>query len=247
MNTKYFEHIVVYLSVMLVCVVIALLARIVAIQLGADDFTAHITFWVTIAFCIILYAILAIMVEGLFTIIADKFFPKQEKTNPIDVADKNLPSQKEEKIIVEKEESSITVNLETIREQQKQQHAAKEQAKRRTVIRYTQQQFAPYTSDEELERLCNYVEMYSSSLRLEGIKPIRVKTLTTLDLFHFGWNIWNFFRVGKQDEISVFLKQVFAYTMRETEIDSIKRHLRDDEKKGIITISKDLSTQQEIE
>lgn len=44
MNTKYFEHIVVYLSVLVVCVIIALFARVVALRLGVDEFTAQIVF-----------------------------------------------------------------------------------------------------------------------------------------------------------------------------------------------------------
>ena len=56
--------------------------------------------------------------------------------------------------------------------------------------------------------------------------------------------IWNHFRVGKQDEISQFLKQVFAITFKDVEVGSIKSHLRDDEKKGTIPIVQSLSDHQ---
>ena len=91
---------------------------------------------------------------------------------------------------------------------------------------------------------CKYIESYSAKLPLSHVEPINIKGLVALDLFHFGWNIWNHFRVGKQDEISQFLKQVFAITFKDVEVGSIKSHLRDDEKKGTIPIVQSLSDHQ---
>ena len=79
MNTKYFEHIVVYLSVLVVCVIIALFARVVALRLGVDEFTAQIVFWSVVAIGIIIYSILSILVEGLFTALVEFFFPKKQE------------------------------------------------------------------------------------------------------------------------------------------------------------------------
>lgn len=92
-------------------------------------------------------------------------------------------------------------------------------------------------------KLCEYIELYSAKLPLSHVEPI-IKGLVALDLFHFGWNIWNHFRVGKQDEISQFLNQVFAITFKDVEVGSIKSHLRDDEKKGTIPIVQSLSDYQ---
>ena len=91
---------------------------------------------------------------------------------------------------------------------------------------------------------CKYIESYSDKLPLSQIEPINIKELVALDLFHFVWNIWNHFRVGKQDEIPQFLKQVFATTFKDVEVGSIKSHLRDDEKKGTIPIVQSLSDRQ---
>ena len=66
------------------------------------------------------------------------------------------------------------------------------------------------------------IELYSAKLPLSHVEPINIKGLGALDLFHFGWNIWNHFRVGKQDEISQFLKQVFAITFKDVEVGSRK-------------------------
>lgn len=79
MNTKYFEHIVVYLSVLVVCVIIALFARVVALRLGVDEFTAQIVFWSVVAIGIIIYSILSILVEGLFYGISQVFLSKETR------------------------------------------------------------------------------------------------------------------------------------------------------------------------
>mgnify|MGYP000293321706 CR=1 FL=1 len=73
MNTKYFEHIVVYLSVLVVCVIIALFARVVALRLGVDEFTATVIFWIVTGVGIILYSALMLLIDGLFTAIVKKF------------------------------------------------------------------------------------------------------------------------------------------------------------------------------
>lgn len=245
MNTKYFEHIVVYLSVLVVCVIIALFARVLAIRLGADEFTAHIIFWSVVALGIIIYSILSILVEGLFTALVKFFFPKkqEEKTN-------DNVSEIETKQTIESTDKSSSIqhqhsiDFDSIRQQQQKIINQKEQDKRAIAIQYTQQQFAPYVSDKDLLRLCKYIELYSAKLPLSQVEPINIKGLVALDLFHFGWNIWNHFRIGKQDEISLFLKKVFAITFKEMEIGSIKSHLRDDEKKGIIPIVQSLSDHQ---
>ena len=245
MNTKYFEHIVVYLSVLVVCVIIALFARVVALRLGVDEFTAQIVFWSVVAIGIIIYSILSILVEGLFTALVKFFFPKKqgEKTN-------DNASDIEAGQVVDgvggpsSEQHQQSMDFDSIRQQQQKLMDQKVQDKRAIAIKYTQQQFAPYVSDKDLLRLCKYIELYSAKLPLSHVEPINIKGLVALDLFHFGWNIWNHFRVGKQDEISQFLKQVFAITFKDVEVGSIKSHLRDDEKKGTIPIVQSLSDHQ---
>ena len=83
--------------------------------------------------------------------------------------------------------------------------------------------------------------MYAEKLDFGNIRPIAVKDLSNLDLYHFGWNIWNHFKPIKQEEISKLLKMAF-FTLEDIEVDSIKSHLKDDPKKGIIKITDDLSS-----
>ena len=67
MKSKYFEHIVVYLSVLVVCGLIGVGVRLIVIGAGADEFTANIIFWVVVASGVIIYAVLTLLIDGLFT------------------------------------------------------------------------------------------------------------------------------------------------------------------------------------
>lgn len=218
MNPKYFEHIVVYLSVLVVCVLIGALARIIAVGAGVDEFTANIVFWSVTALGVIVYAVLAIFIEGLFAATLRKFFPK--KVTP--KTTENTPIRAK--------------SLDEIRAEKQQLIDDKKRAKRDSAIEYTRKEFAPYVSNEDLALLCRYVELYADQLPLSDIQPIRVKTLSTLDLYHFGWNIWKYLNVSKQDDIALFLKLVFAHNLKDVEPDSIKSHLKDEPKKGRILV-----------
>ena len=127
-------------------------------------------------------------------------------------------------------------SLEEIRAEQKRQMEDKKRVKREFAVQYTRKEFAPYVSDADMELLCRYVELYADQVPLTDIRPIKVKDLSALDLYHFGWNIWKYLNVSKQDDIALFLKKVFAYNLNDIEVDSIKSHLKDDPKKGKILV-----------
>ena len=218
MKSKYFEHIVVYLSVFVVCVLIGVLARLIVIGAGVDEFTANTIFWVVTAFGMIVYAILTIFIDGLFTATLRKSFPKKAQTKTSETP------------------PLITKSLEEIRAEQKRQMEDKKRAKREFAVQYTRKEFAPYVSDADMELLCRYVELYADQVPLTDIRPIKVKDLSALDLYHFGWNIWKYLNVSKQDDIALFLKKVFAHNLSDIEPDSIKSHLKDDPKKGRILV-----------
>ncbi len=218
MQSKHFEYIVVYLSVLVVCVLIGVGVRLIVIGAGADEFTANTVFWVVTASCVIIYAVLTLLIDGLLTATLQRFFPKKVQTKTSEM----IPL--------------ITESLEEIRAEQKRQIEDKKRDKLDYVVQYTRKEFAPYVSDGDLELLCRYVELYADQLPLNDIQPIRVKILTSLDLFHFGWNIWKYLNVSKQDDIALFLKKVFAHNLNDIEPDSIKSHLKDDPKKGRILV-----------
>ncbi len=218
MQSKHFEYIVVYLSVLVVCVLIGAEVRLIVIGTGADEFTANTVFWAATAFGLIVYAVLTLLIDGLFTTTLRKFFPKKAQTKTSETP------------------PLITKSLEEIRAEQKRQMEDKKRVKREFAVQYTRKEFASYVSDGDLELLCRYVELYADQLPLSDIQPIKVKTLSTLDLYHFGWNIWKYLNVSKQDDIALFLKLVFAHNLKDVEPESIKSHLKDDPKKGRILV-----------
>ena len=93
------------------------------------------------------------------------------------------------------------------------------------AIQYTRTTFALFADDQNVNRLCEYVIQYSTGTELKDVEPIRVKDLQNIDLYHFGWNIWNHFRINKQDDIALFLKIVFAKNLKNVDIDTIRKKL----------------------
>lgn len=93
------------------------------------------------------------------------------------------------------------------------------------AIQYTRTTFAPFADNQNINRLCEYVIQYSTGTELKDIEPVRVKDLQNIDLYHFGWNIWNHFRINKQDDIVLFLKIVFAQNLKDVDTDTIRKKI----------------------
>ncbi|WP_372750835.1 hypothetical protein [Labilibaculum sp.] len=195
-------------------------ARIFVINIGTDSFTANTIFWIFILLGIIAYVLIAIFLDSLYSAIVNLFFRKKES------------------IILSNKNSNISKNLEKIRIEQQKLNDQNSQIKKKIAIKYIQKEFAAYCSDEDLDLLCKYVTLYAEKHSLQDIKPLIIDGLSNLDFYHFGWNIWKHFKVGKQEEVSSFLKTVFENQLKEVEIYTIKSHLKDDEQKGIIKIRK---------
>nr|WP_317630697.1 hypothetical protein [uncultured Flavobacterium sp.] len=241
MKIKYFENIVMYLPVLLVCVLIGVVGRLVLIGKGADEYTANAFFWICIGFGILLFAILSLFLNELVGRIL-KFFFKNKEVESSENQIKNIAEQKEPIIQLElSEDNIVNRTIEEIKIEQQTIITNQKQTKIDVAIQYTQKEFALYTTDEDLKLLCDYVKMYAEKLDFENLKPIKVTDLSNLDLYHFGWNLWNHFKPIKQEEVSKLLKMAFL-ALEDIEVDSIKSHLKDDAKKGIIKITDNFSS-----
>jgi len=261
MHFKYFEYIVIYLSVLLVCVIGGALARISFLGKGGDEYTANIVFWAITALSILFYALIILFLDGII-VLYRKIFPKKGSSesstedlipseNPENVGEKQkqitdensaiyLGENSEENIVNQTTES---VDLESIRKTQLQQKQQNESLKLQIALDYTRNQFALYVTNEDLDALCNAVSLYSKKEGISNDISVHTKGLTNLDLYHFGWNIWNYFRPIKQEEISKLLKTVF-FSLDDIDLDSIKSHLKDEPQKGNIKIQEDLTDYQ---
>ena len=136
-----------------------------------------------------------------------------------------------------------TASMDLIRETQLQKKQKNDSLKLQIALDYIRNQFALYVTDEDLDALCNAVSLYSKKEGISNDISVQTKGLTNLDLYHFGWNIWNQFRPIKQEEISKLLKNVFV-SLDDIDLESIKSHLKDEPKKGIIKIQENLADYQ---
>jgi hypothetical protein len=247
MKTKYFEYIVVYLSVFLVCIFIGVIARIVLIEMGADEYTAGVFFWISTGFGILMFAILSLFLNDLTERLLNRFLKAKKNES----SESRIPSEDLEKIEEERQDVLIKPELsenknsardiQQIREEQQNVIKHQKQARIDIAIRYAEQQFALYVSDDDLKQLRKNIIIYAEGINFENIKPVKVKDLSNLDLYHFGWNIWNCFKVSRQDRAAQFLKLTFADALKDVEENSIKTHLKDDEQKGLIKIMEDFT------
>lgn len=247
MKIKYFEYIAVYLSVFLVCVFVGAIGRLVLLEKGADEYTAGVFFWISTGFGVLMFAILSLFLNGLAERLVNRFLKAEKKQSPENrITSKDLIKIEEglQNGLIKPEmpeNKNAAIDIEKIREER--QNAARNQKQERidTAVRYARQEFALYLSDDGLEQLGNNIIIYAEGINFENIKPVKVKELSNLDLYHFGWNIWNYFKTSRQDTAAQFLKLTFAEALKDVEQNSIKTHLKDDEQKGLIKIMEDLA------
>jgi hypothetical protein len=247
MKIKYFEYIAVYLSVFLVCVFVGAIGRLVLLEKGADEYTAGVFFWISTGFGVLMFAILSLFLNGLAERLVHRFL-KAEKNESSEsrITSEHLVKIEEglqDGLIKPEmpENKNSAIDIEKIREERRDAARNQKQERIDTAIRYAQQEFALYMSDDDLEQLGRNIIIYAEGINFENIKPVKVKELSNLDLYHFGWNIWNCFKASRQDRAAQFLKLTFAEALKDVEQNSIKTHLKDDEQKGFVKIVEDLA------
>lgn len=251
MKHNYQDFIVQNVSVIIGSALIGLGVRFVMLEKGADQFTANSIFWIVILIGLVFYTALVLLGVSLFDLYkrlrnknnSNKLDIQtdidEQVINPRDTAEIN--SSENVKIL---EENNVDTNV--IREIQHQKKVQQENEKLQIALGYTRNQFALYVSDEDLDWLCNAVVSYSKKEKASNSKLIETKELSNLDLYHFGWNIWNHFGGRShlyQKEIATLLKFSFQKLSDENiSIDTIKSHLTDpDTKDTIIKLQEDLS------
>ncbi|MDV3852640.1 hypothetical protein CMT94_16435 [Elizabethkingia anophelis] len=109
------------------------------------------------------------------------------------------------------------------------------------IVKYTQEKFAPYTSDKDVNRICDSLVGFLSEGKIDGKDAVKVNTLKTIDLMHFGWNSWNYYRGNNQrKDVARFLKTVFNQSFREMEESTIEKLLSSRKNEGLIKIDENL-------
>ena len=231
MKNNNLEYVILYVLIACVALVIATLARMVAASMGFDSFTIFMVFVVVLGIATIVYLSIHVILQELMLPWIGKglskipYFKNKTKTPTIEI----------------REDVTEQPSLEEIRNEQLQNRVKEQEEKLNIALKYTRKTFAPYVSDEHIELLLNNLNVYVNRLSPEILRPVKTKGLSPIDIFHYGWNIWNYFRIGKQMDIAYFLKKIFPDILKDTEVETIKSHLKDEERKGIIKIRESLS------
>ena len=210
-------YITVYLLLLIPTLSIALVTRIFSLKVMLlDGFSGNIIFLITCILCAVLYLIFKTTIDGYILPILCKYSKIQlavaesvteEVTKPVTKQEANLPSYQE--------------HYDAVAE--KKRIEAEETLQR--VLDYTMQTMVIYMSEEELNRLCGYITEYSLNDIPREVSPVSVdSTLKSIDLMHFGWNIGKAF--GKRRiHTATFIKNVFAYALRDLEVSTIERKM----------------------
>jgi hypothetical protein len=82
--------------------------------------------------------------------------------------------------------------------------------KTESFCRYSDEVLGDYAAEEDLVRLHTYIAQYARGNM--GDIPAKINTtgLEKFELYHYGWNIWNHFRVVQQPETAQWLINVFS-------------------------------------
>lgn len=224
MNYKDPENILLIICGSMGIAAFALVIRYLFIELNFDVFGANLVFIIVFVIGLIFYISYLELIQK----IGSRFFKKkQEFDNKSIITDSELE-------LIENAES----NLDSIREKHQQNEVKRKQETLEVAIQYTRTTFAPFADDQNINRLCEYVIQYSTGTELKDVEPVRVKDLQNIDLYHFGWNIWNHFRINKQEDIALFLKIVFARNLKDVDIDTIRKKLTFNDGKCKIKLEK---------
>jgi hypothetical protein len=244
MEDKNLENIILYLIVGFAGGVFATIARLFTLMMGFDAFTANVCFFLAIVVALSVYLSIHVVLRNLLIpwigkiIVLIPFFRRNIKTNKL-TENQSLDTK------AEPQTEFPLSNLEEIRKVYQLEEERKQDETRATAILYTQTIFAPFILDQDLNRLCQYIDLYSERKELVQITPIKVSDqINTIDVYHFGWNIWNHFRISDQYGMAIFLKKVFAPTLKEvSDIETIKKKLRIQDQNCTIKLNSNLFKQ----
>ncbi|MCC8089357.1 MAG: hypothetical protein LIO79_08890 [Rikenellaceae bacterium] len=76
--------------------------------------------------------------------------------------------------------------------------------------RYSDDVLNGYTSNDNLILLHKYIEQYAHGNMGNISQKIETSGLDKCDLYHYGWNIWNYFDVVQQPDTADWLINVFS-------------------------------------
>lgn len=254
MNQKNIEHIALYSLVLVGTLVVGVLARQFVLSKGIDDFSSTVAFFATVIVLMAIYAslqttfnqfLLPRIEAFLLRFSAFKTMKNHNDTISVPEAPTIKDSNQATPDVIEsaptaEETISKPSEYEVIRTNAITEKNRAIQTKLEKVISYTKQTMVAYMSEEDINRLCTYVAEYSIGDTLQKISPVKVDSqLKSIDIMHFGWNIGKAFG-RKRIHTATFIKNVFAYTLRDLEISTIERKMSHTETDSYIKLNKNI-------
>ncbi|HZL09714.1 MAG TPA: hypothetical protein VFC65_06935 [Prolixibacteraceae bacterium] len=245
MEDKNIENIILYLIVGFAGGVFATITRLFTLMMGFDAFTANACFFLAIIVSFMVYLSIQVVLRNLLLpwigkiIVLIPFFRRNiNAIKPTEIQSLDIKAELHAEL--------HSTSLDEIRKAHHLAEENKQDRTRATAILYTQTIFAPFILDQDLNRLCHYIDLYSERKELNQITPIKVSDqINTTDVYHFGWNLWNHFRISDQKGMAIFLKKVFAPTLKEvTDIETIKKKLRIQDPNCTIKLNSNLFEQE---
>ena len=220
------SYIILLAIVVVVGLLIAMLARLAILAKGADVGTANLVFLIVLGICAIFYLVVLTISSGVIDIVFRKHAFGRRRRQSADVK------------VVPNEPNIIEINR--IKQEADRKYFDSQKEKLNLFLHYTQNTLGPYITEVELSKLVHYVECYAWQQPLPyDLLPVKPKRLKNADLFHFGWNMANYYGQPKQ-EVVPWLKSVFV-PLAELEDSYVKGKLYDGQtKKYIIPNIEDL-------
>lgn len=214
-------YITVYLLLLIPTLSIALVTRIFSLKVMLlDGFSGNIIFLITCILCAVVYLIFKTTIDGYILPFLCKCSKIQlavtesateEVTKPVTKQEANLPSYQEHyDAVAEKKRIEAEETLQK-------------------VLDYTMSELVHDMNESDMMTLCNYIKEFQFGTAADIAQTTQRIRLTSdikiIDLYHFGWNIGTQYKKSGL-EIALFLKNVFAEKLYDTEVTTIVRKLR---------------------
>ena len=199
--------------------IIGALVRNAAMKYGIDGFSCNLAFGITTTILMVIYVHVADGINRWLVPLLDKHI--DEDTDGEDIRIEDVTFEYAEDM------SPTYSDYEALRQEALEKKAKKEKNLLDAAIHYTRKIFAAYMKEEHLNQLCEYITLFhSSSESPKNPYNIKVdKTIRTIDLLHYAWNVGNLFK-KKGIYTATFIKRAFAEALNDVEITTIIRKLR---------------------
>ncbi len=256
-NQNLLDRIFLYGVVGVVILIFATMFRYVSITAGSDDFTANVVFLIVSILGAALYSMIQLVIIEVLKLFSKKKVIGQGENKKVEKTVEKSEEESKDKAVgnvigIGKDETenknvvkSDDDELSKLFDKKYREKIRIEKQKLEIAIQYTKETFASYTSKEDLVKLCKYIEIYSRKGNFDKISPIEVNQLKYFDVYHFGWNIWNYFKTPNNSirriKMAEFLKHTFKELLKNVDVGGVKNHLKTDPKKGIIKIEEDIT------